>query len=53
MVFMISGFSVGSYENVPHEGIWVVKVMKKMSSIVEICEEVWYGERGIVDDWCE
>jgi hypothetical protein len=34
MVFMIGGFSVGSYENVPHDGIW-------------------YGERGIVDDWCE
>lgn len=38
MVFVIYGFGVGTYENVPHEGTWVVKVMKKTSSVVEICE---------------
>jgi hypothetical protein len=47
MVFMNSAFRVGSYENVPHEGIWVVKVMKKMSSIVEICEGVVVKKFGM------
>jgi hypothetical protein len=47
MVFMISAFRVGSYENVPHEGIWVVKVMKKTSSIVEICEGVVVKKFGM------